>query len=150
MKKLQIRFITSFLTLCFSLYTCNGQEIPNDISIGIGFLATNTSFPIPFYKNENDSTPFDILKFNVREDGTTEFETKLKLKPYMISEGDSFEEGERNVNHGLVHFAPELKFRVIDSTKTYFKVITNEKYNEEYYIKIEPPEGLLHNIKRVV
>ncbi|MEL0651211.1 hypothetical protein V6246_07225 [Algibacter sp. TI.3.09] len=144
-----MKLILFYLSLCFSISCSYGQEKHKDVPIGIGFLETNKSYPIPFYKNEKDSIPFDILKFNVKKNGTIKFITKLELKPYMISEGDTFKEGKRNIDNGLVHFGPELKFRVIDSTKTHFKVVTNESYNEEYYIKIEPQKTYYATLSEV-
>lgn len=122
----------------FTVLSCNGQEKTSNAPIGIGLLETNTRFPIPLFKNENDETPIDILKFETTKSGTIKFVTDLKLKPYTLYEGDTYEAGQDNVQRGLIRFPPVLKFRVIDSTKTSFKIITNENLNESYYIKRDP------------
>lgn len=132
--KLKIILLLSY----FVLFSCNGQEEISNAPIGIGLLQTNTEFPISLYKNENDAVPADILKFKTSTSGVTKFITDLKLKPYAIYEGDSHKSGEKNRNMGLVRFPPVLKFRVVDSTKTSFKVVTNEHLNESYYIKRDP------------
>ena len=119
----------------FVLFACNGQEEISNAPIGIGLLETNTEFPISLYKNENDNVPAEILKFKTTKSGVTKFITNLKLKPYEIYEGDSHKSGEKNRSMGLVRFPPILKFRVVDSTKTSFKVVTNENLNESFYIK---------------
>ncbi|MRM84342.1 hypothetical protein [Riemerella anatipestifer] len=112
-----------------------GQNNELDVPLGIGILQVNTEYPIPLYRNINDRVPFDTIKFNIDKTGVTKFITKIDLKPYVIYEGDSYQTGERNISVGLVRFPPELKFRVVDSTKTTFTVITNEKSNEEFVIK---------------
>ena len=144
-----MKLILFYSIFWISILDCNAQKKSEGTQIGIGFLETNTSFPIDMYKNGSDIVPFDTLEFNIRKDGTTEFKTKLKLKPYVISQGDSYDEGEKNINHGLIHFGPELKFRVIDSTKTHFKILTNEETNEIFYIKIEPHRAYYKTISEV-
>ena len=126
-----------YLLLCLSFYSCNGQEKSENTPIGIGILQTNTTYPISLYVNESDKIPVEVLKFKTRKDGTTEFITSLSLRPYVISEGDSYEAGKTHINRGLIRFPPEIKFRVIDSTNNSFKVITNEILNETYYIKLD-------------
>src|SRR5690606_30247518 len=101
----------------------------------IGFLQVNTEYPIPLYKNLNDNIPFDTIKFTIDNKGITKFITKLDLKPFAIYEGDSYQAGEKNISMGLIRFPPELKLRVIDSTKTTFTVITNEKSSTAFIIK---------------
>ena len=134
---------------CFTIYNCTAQDKSNTTPVGIGLLETNTTHPIALYSNKNDSVPFDIIRFNKRKDGTTKFITKLELKPYQISEGDSYEEGEREINSGLVPIGAELKFRVIDSTQNHFKIITNEDSNQEFFIKVEPQKVYYKSLSQV-
>jgi hypothetical protein len=129
----------------FTICSCNGQGKLTNPLIGIGLLQANTTFPIPLYKNENDSFPLEIVRFKIDNNGITKVITNLKLKPYVISEGDSYEAGKKNVSMGLVRFSPELKFRVIDSTKISFKVITNENTGESYFIKIDSKSAYYKN-----
>lgn len=127
---------SKLILLClFVFFTGFGQEEISNTPIGIGLLQTNTEFPIPLYKNDNDTVATHILKFKVEKSGITKFITNLKLEPYTIYEGDSYKSGEKNRSMGLVRFPPALKFRVVDSTKTSFKVVTNENLNESFYIK---------------
>lgn len=138
-----------FFIFCFAVYDCTAQDKSNRVPIGIGFLETNTTYPIALYSNENDSVPFDIIRFRKRKDGTTKFITKLELKPYQISEGDSYEEGEREINSGLAPIGAKLKFRVIDSTQNHFKIITNENSNQEFFIKVEPQKVYYKSLSQV-
>lgn len=133
--------------LCFALFSCNGQTEISNAPIGIGLLETNTAFPIPFFKNENDNVPVDILVFKRNKNGTIKFITNLNLKPYTIYEGDSHQAGQDNVSRGLVSFPSVLKFRVIDSTQTGFKIVTNENQNETYYIR-RNPKGAYYTTER--
>lgn len=138
-----------YLIICFSINSCKGQDESKNIPFGIGILETNTVYPIPLYKNKSDISPVEIINFKTRKNGSTEFITKLNLEPYAISEGDTYEEGKREIRHGLVPIGSELRFRVIDSTETYFKVITNEKTKEAYFIKINPEGAYYKTLSQV-
>jgi len=141
--------IIYYLIFCFSFYSCKGQNEYRNNSLGIGILETNTVYPIPLFKNKNDSKPIDIIKFKTRDDGSTEFITKINLKPYNIFEGDTYDEGEKEISQGLVPIGSELRFRVIDTTEIYFKVITNEKSKEAYFIKTEPKRVYYKTLSQV-
>ena len=106
--------------------------------IGLGLLTVNTQFSIPLYKNEADELPFDTLKFESSKSGKTLFVSGVKLKPYIMSEGDSDKEGEEHLKMGLVRFGPELKFCVIDTGESYFRVISNQVSREEFVIRKDP------------
>lgn len=103
---------------------------------GIGLLEVNTTYPILLYKNEFDKVPFDTIKFELDNDGSINFITKINLNPYDMYGGDSFERGKENINSGLIRFSSKLKFIVIDATKTSFKVVTNENNGTTYFIRI--------------
>ena len=120
------------------LYSCNGQEQVRPQAIGIGLLTVNTQYPIPLYKNEADELPFDTLKFKSSRSGKTLFVSAVKLRPYLMSEGDSDKEGEEHRRMGLVRFGPELKFAVVDTGENFFRVIGNQVGLEEFVIKNIP------------
>ncbi len=111
------------------------QQKPLVREIGIGILTVNTQYDIPLFKNLDDKTPIDVLKFNHLKSGKTAFDCKVSLKPYLMYEGDSDEEAKENIDHGLIRFFPELKFIVIEETPDYFRVIVDEDQSSKYYIK---------------
>lgn len=123
------------LILLLTFVRVKGQEKNSKDTIGIGILTVNTIYPIPLFINETDSLPYDTLSFQIDSIGVTKFKTKLDLKPYEISEGDSYRRGENNISWGLVRFPPILKFQVLDSTDSTFKIVTNEKNNVSFVIK---------------
>jgi len=119
-------------------YSCTRQNQGRPQAIGLGLLTVNTKYPIPLYKNEADELPFDTLKFDVSKSGKTIFISGIRLKPYLMSEGDSDEEAEEHVKMGLVRYGPELKFCVVDTGKSYFRVVGNQISKEEFVIKKNP------------
>lgn len=126
------------MLLCILFCSCQSQKEYENNAIGIGLLEVNTVYPIPLFRKEKDAIPIDTLKFKHRDNGTIEFVTKINLKPYNIYEGDTHDEGQRKMELGLVSKPPQLRFRVMDSTETFFQVIANETSNESYFIKIDP------------
>ncbi|WP_307527686.1 hypothetical protein [Pedobacter sp. W3I1] len=120
------------------LYSCDTQKQGRPQAIGYGLLTVNTQFPIPLYRSEADELPFDTLKFETNKSGKILFLSGVKLKPYIMSEGDSDKEGEEHTKMGLVRFGPELKFCVVDTGKSYFRVISNQVSREEFVIRKEP------------
>lgn len=122
----------SFLSF---LYSCAGKKQGRPQAIGIGVLTVNTQFPIPLYKSEGDSLPFDTLKFETSKSGKTLFISGVKLKPYILNEGDSDKEGEEHIKMGLIRFGPELKFCVVDTGESYIRVISNQISKEKCVIK---------------
>jgi len=119
-------------------YSCKGQKQDQPQAVGFGLLTVNTRFPIPLYRNQADKLPFDTLKFETSKSGKTVFVSGLRLKPYVMSEGDSDKEGEEHLKMGLVRFGPELKFCVVDTGKSYFRVVSNQSSKEEFVIKKDP------------
>ncbi len=110
--------------------------------IGCGLLSTSLNEPIPIFANPNDEIPFDIIRFSKvlfgTRKGTTEFQTfklKEKLKPYTISDGRTDAENERFVNMGLNWRGPSLRFKVLEATDQYFKVLLNDTTHETGFIK---------------
>ena len=120
------------------LCSCAGQVQVRPQAIGIGLLTVNTQYPIPLYKNEADELPFDTLKFRSSKSGKTLFISAVKLRPHLMSEGDSDKEGEEHLKMGLVRFGPELKFAVVDTGANFFRVIGNQVGMEEFVIKKVP------------
>lgn len=129
MKNLQLLFWLLLSTIYF------GQNSTSDF--GIGLLVCNTEFPIVFYKKKSDKIPWDTLKFEPRENGTTKFVSKLNLKPYSISEGDSKEEAKKHEEEIGFSFSPKLTFRMLKNEKNFLLVRINEKTNEKRYLKKE-------------
>jgi hypothetical protein len=121
-----------------SLSSCARQKPRKPQALGIGLLTVNTGYSIPLYKHETDDLPFDTLRFETSKSGKTSFIAKIKLQPYLMSEGDSDKEGEEHVKMGLVRFGPELKFSVVDTGESYFRVVYNHTSREELVIKKEP------------
>ncbi|MBV7440999.1 hypothetical protein KRX57_06160 [Weeksellaceae bacterium TAE3-ERU29] len=126
---------TNFLILfSFLLFIYCGQSkkanrnLESDYGVGIGLLTANTKHSIPLFQNTTDKIPIDSINIKVDETGITKFITDLELKPYALSGGYSYIEGERLVNMGLSRFPPELKFIVIDSTKKHFKNHYKRRY----------------------
>jgi hypothetical protein len=124
-----------FMSILCGLYSCKSQEPTYPKAIGIGLLTVNTQKAIPLFKSEKDSLPFDTIKFKTSKSGTTLFISTIKLKPYLISKGDSDKQARENIQRGLVRFSPELKFCVVDTGDSFFKVITNQASMESFVIK---------------
>lgn len=98
-------------------------------SIGTGTLDISFNNPVPLYRSENDKKPFDTLYFNYQTNGVLTYDTKylkLYLKPYRMEGGDSDAEAINNINSGLIRFPVELKFRVLELTNNYYKIVLNE------------------------
>lgn len=126
--------------MIFFLYQCKGER-NNPVepkAIGLGLITVNTQYPLPLFRKANDSAPFDTLKFEQRKSGATKFVTKGKLNPYQMSEGDSDEAGRKNIQMGLIRFAPVLKFRVLDTTASSYTIVSNEQTWDTLVIKKDP------------
>ncbi len=121
--------VTAFLSFCTK------PEQTTKKQVGIGLLNANTTSTIYLYQNEADLSPIDSISFKITNNGSTKFITDIDLEPYTFFEGNSDDEGKENISMGLVHFGPTLTFRVIDSTKNAFKIMTNEKTYAFYYLK---------------
>jgi len=136
---------TVLLAAFFScLYSCAEQKQGRPQAIGLGLLTVNTVYPIPLYKSEKDDLPFDTLRFDSSQSGKTLFLSRVELQPYLMSGGDSDKEGEEHVRMGLVRFGPELKFSVVDTGSSYFRVIYNQTSREELVIK-KGPEAVYYS-----
>lgn len=131
----RLKFQMMVLSLLICLNSCNGQKNAIPKIIGLGLLTANTQYPILLYKNTTDKAPYAVLKFETTKSGVTKFITTINLKPYVITGGDSFEEGKKNQNMGLIRFPPELKFQVIEASTASFKIVTNEETAETFVIK---------------
>ncbi|SEW52880.1 hypothetical protein [Chitinophaga arvensicola] len=129
------KYLTILVPMIFSCCSGKGQQRTPEKMIGTGLLTVNTLYPVPLYKNYTDNMPFDTLKFQVAKSGVTSFISKIRLKPYVMSGGDSYEAGKKNVQMGLIRFSPELKFRVTDTTASFFKIVTNEETGETFIVK---------------
>ncbi|MEO5911380.1 MAG: hypothetical protein ABIP95_10860 [Pelobium sp.] len=127
--------IICLLTVNAFLSFCTKSVQKTEKQVGIGLLNANTTSTIYLYQNESDAKPIDSISFKIKNNGTTKFITGIDLEPYNLFEGNSDEEGKTNISMGLVHFGPSLKFRVIDSTKNAFKIMTNEKTYAFCYVK---------------
>lgn len=106
-------------------------------TVGIGLLEMNTNHPIPLFRSAADSVPFETLKFEMNHSGTTKFISGTAIVPYRLSIGDSFIESKRHISGGPTSFAPELKFRVINTVKSIFEVVLNEQTMEVGFINME-------------
>lgn len=129
-----ILFSLLFFICCGQSKKANTNFQPNH-GVGIGLLTANTNYSIPLYQNPKDEIPTDSISIKEDKTGVTKFITDLNFQPYALSDGDSYEEGERHISMGLIRFSPELKFRVIDSTENAFKIVTNENTGEFFYLK---------------
>ncbi|MFD2287107.1 hypothetical protein GJU39_10690 [Pedobacter petrophilus] len=132
-----IYLLFAMLALISCKKSIKKTEQTSEKQVGIGLLNVNTTSIIYLYKNEKDAKPIDSISFKIKNNGSTKFITDIDLEPYKIFEGNTADEGKTNINMGLVHFGPSLKFRVIDSTKNAFKIMTNEKTYAFYYLRIE-------------
>lgn len=121
--------------LLFSLFQCKEPKTNPKKVIGLGLLTVNTQYEIPLYKSESAPTVSEILKFEIEKSGVTKFVSRIKLKPYLRSGGDSDKGGRMNISMGLIRFPAELKFRVLDTTALFFKIVTNEDTWETFFIK---------------
>lgn len=146
-KKTPMKFCFFMLSVLFSLSACGrqpGSALPplaRYDSIGTGILQISFTEKIPLYANAGDKTPFDTLAVRQKKDGSYAFLTKVlktRFAPYRFFEGDTYETGRRHINMGLVHFSPELQFRVVEAAKTYFRVVINEKEKLTCFIRIQP------------
>lgn len=137
------------LIMLLSTFTCNSsQEIALPITtekLGIGLLHFSPANTIRFYKDENAKSPFDSLVTDVVKSGShkgrAKFNTSVlgsRLKPYVLSEGDSDAEGESNRNHGLIRFSPEITFGVIKKNGNAYTVVISEQSGETAVVKSDP------------
>src|SRR5664280_1408081 len=120
-------------------------------TIGIGRLQVSLNKEIPLYRNAKSALPFDTICFSVIESGAQKGEfsihTKgsMTIKPIAYSHGDSEIEGRKNIDFGLVRFAPHLSFRVLKCFTAGYVIVINEdtyetviikkdKYHKEYFV----------------
>ena len=124
---------------------CFAQNSSSDF--GIGLLVCNTEYPLIFFKKKSDKIPLDTLKFEPRENETTKFASKLNLKAYKMSEGDTKEEAKEHEESFGFSFSPRLTFRVLKNEKNFFLVRINEKTYEKLYLKKEKDATYYKNSK---
>ncbi|MBC9912899.1 hypothetical protein [Chitinophaga varians] len=150
-----MKFCFSMLSILFSLFSC-GQQPGSSLpplarydSLGTGILQLSFTEKVPLYAHAGDKKPFDTLVIRQKKDGSYAFLTnvlKNRFAPYRFFEGDTYEAGRRHINMGLVHFSPELQFRVVEATKTYFRVVINEKEKLTCFIHLQPGYALYNTM----
>ncbi|MCL2072467.1 MAG: hypothetical protein FWH18_00945 [Marinilabiliaceae bacterium] len=149
-----MKIVTITLFTAMTLFSCSGQtkqsnNMKNDkslnlveypVSVGLGMFEVSFNLPVPLYRTENDTTPFDTLIFRQDKNGVLHYETKYlkSFKPYKISGGDSHEAAIAHINMGLVGFPPELAFRVIEANESYYRVVIDEESFETVVIRKAP------------
>lgn len=143
------KYLAILILASLLLMYCKAQKKTLYQAGGLGLLIVNTEYPIPLFKAEGDDLPFDILRFETSKTGVTKFLTNISLKPYLLKVGDSEQEGRRHIEMGLVHFAPELKFRVIDTSASSFKVVTNEETQQSFIIKKDGKGAYYSSLKEL-
>ncbi|MBO0593246.1 hypothetical protein I2486_17720 [Cellulophaga sp. E16_2] len=126
--------IFSFLVLP---YVYGQENKASEITIGIGILHVNTTYPIYLYKDINDTLPFADIVFKKHKSGTTTISTALDLKPNSISEGGTHKADRELIKSGLAPTSKKLNFIVTEASEYYFKVVTNKETNEAFFIKRE-------------
>jgi len=148
MKKALISILTMIcmLTSCQNNVNRNNVElIKAPISVGLGTLDISFNLPVPLYRTENDSIPFDTLSFEQNRNGSWSYKTRhLKsLEPYIMFYGDSDKEAQGRINGGLVPFLPQLAFRVLKENDSCYCVVVNEKSFETVIIRKNPDYDVL-------
>jgi len=129
--------------LALSLSSCGGQTIQNNIKMkllkspvsdGLGTLDISFNQPVPLYRTENDTMPFDTLMFWHSTLGDWSFETKrLKsFNPYEMFQGTITL--EEDAGKELPYYPPRLAFRVVEATNLYWRVVVDEKSFETVVI----------------
>jgi hypothetical protein len=141
------RYLLLLLTLLSCLNSCRWRRQSPSKVLGSGLLTVNTQYPIPLYKSEKDQSPFDVLTFETRPSGEIAVISKIDLKPYLLTSGDTEDDAKKNIRQGLVRFTAELKFCVIDSGETFFRVITNQQTLESFIIKRDPRSAYYTTVK---
>lgn len=146
-------FVAKFTTLLLLLTACGGQSQHGEklnlavasTKAGIGLIHFNTNHTIPLYKTSTDSLAFDSLRFVIEKKGSKSGRCKFvtqhlrnNLQPYTMDSGDSDKEGEMHRQMGLIHFAPQLTFRVSEKLKNGVFIVINEKKNETCFVKLNP------------
>lgn len=107
--------------------------------LGIGFLQISIHKPIPLYLTPESNTPFDTIEFvphkKKPKKGSYEIRTTLlkeRFKPEKAFEGHS------DNPHGLLQFAPDLRLRVMEASKHWFRVMVNEETHETAIVRVDP------------
>ena len=130
-----MNFFVFVIAVLLSISALQAQEQ----TIGIGRLQVSLNHDIPLY-DAKTGLSVDTIKFSVIESGkdegkfvkTTSF---FALKPMEFYVGDSKIEAYESINWGLVYFAPNLAFRVLQRSDNEFLVVLNEKTFETAIIK---------------
>ena len=156
MVKIPVHFsFILFILIGLTTTSCIKTKIPDlDVStdkVGLGLLHFSPGQMIKFYENANTDTPFDSLvtekiKLGLKK-GKADFKTSRlgnKLKPYVLEAGDSDIEGDEHRNMGLIHFSPEITFRVVKKEDNNYTVIINEKSGQTSVVKLDPA----HNYRK--
>ncbi|MHC8950586.1 hypothetical protein [Sphingobacterium hungaricum] len=141
------------LCSCSSTSSLDAVKLPiTENKVGIGLLHLNVSETIRLYTTDTASNPYDSISFRRIESGSNKGKLDFKttrlgnrLKPYILSEGDSDADGEDHRNMGLIHFVPELTFSVIEQTAAGFTILINEETFETSFISIDPENDLRKN-----
>lgn len=110
------------------------------VSVGLGLLEVSFDRPVPLYRAENDTVPFDTLAFRQDEKGVWHYETKRlkRLKPYSLYGGDPDETANERINMGLAALPPELAFRVLTANDSCYCVVIHEERFATAVIRKDP------------
>ena len=152
----RVKTTVIFLFVTAALMPCSGQgnkhntnnTMKNDVelikvpvSVGVGTLDLLSNPSTPLYCTENDAIPFDILTIETdAEYGVLLFKTnRLKsLNPYKMNGGTKYTHEERESEWfrelGSMEII-ELKFRVVEATDNYFRVVVDERSFETVVIR---------------
>lgn len=118
---------------------------------GIGLIHFNTDHNILLYRSSTDSLAFDSLQFTIEKSGKKSGQCKFvtqhlkdKLQPYIMDPGDSKEDGQKHLQMGLIHFAPQLTFRVSEKMENGVSIVINEENSETCFVRLNPKNNYAH------
>ena len=127
----------------------NAKLIKAPVSEGLGTLEISFDgfvLPVPLYRTENDTMPFDTLMFWHSTLGDWSFETsRLKsFNPYEMFHGTITL--EEDAGKGLPYYPPRLAFRVVEATDRFWRVVVDEQSFET--VVIQNDRNFLHIYKK--